>query len=74
MRGPLIAFKLVITTDAVDIKGVKSESGLVLQSATKDEIIIVSSEAPFGIAIAAHFIPEEFTPEYDLTEYERVPI
>ncbi len=66
------AAKLRASDDAVDVKGVESDSGLLLRPAHNVEIVIVSSAAPFGVTPLADFIPDDFTPEYDLTRYKMV--
>ena len=65
----LKATKLVLSTH-----GIAVESGVVLESAGGNEIIIVACSAPYMVAIKAPFIAEAFEPEYDLSEYSREPI
>jgi hypothetical protein len=74
MRRPFVTYKLVVTDDAVDVKGVEAESGIVLRSPSGGEITIVSGAFPYSISVKADFIHEEFQPEYDLAKYKRVPL
>jgi len=72
LRGELVAYKLVIVDHTDDGTAGEAESGLVLQSASKHEIIVVANAFPYSIAVKVDSIPHYFDPEYDLEKYERV--
>lgn len=48
-----------------------AESGIAINNAAGEEIIIVSSEYPYAIELSAPFFSGDFRPEYELSTYSR---
>ena len=60
--------KLVIAED-----GVTAESGLILEDARGEHILVLAGASPYFLAIRAPGYSGEFQPEYPLDRYQRVP-
>jgi hypothetical protein len=72
------AFGTVATVEKLVIieQEVRAESGIVFKNAKGEEIVIVASAWPFGLAISIPWsspLPK-FNPEYDLEQYTRVSV
>jgi hypothetical protein len=69
------AFGAVATVEKLIIieREVRAESGIVFRNAKAQEIVIVASSSPFGLAISIPWLSPlpKFNPEYDLEQYTR---
>jgi hypothetical protein len=69
-RENLSVSKLVIRES-----GTESESGIILQANSGEEIVIVAGVTPYSIAVRGLTWPDyTFEPEYPLEQYARISV
>jgi hypothetical protein len=64
---------LSVSKLAIEESGTESESGIILQASSGEEIVIVAGVTPYSIAVRGLTWPEyTFEPEYPMEQYSRI--
>ena len=72
--SPLFDDEIVVSKLLIRESGAVAESGVVLETKTGDEIVVVAGVYPYSLAIqGVSSLPYAFAPEYPLDQYLRVP-
>jgi len=66
---------LSVSKLVIEESGMESESGLILQANSGEEIVIVAGVQPYSIAVRGVTWPEyTFEPEYPMEQYARIAV